>query len=116
MVEYLILASEIDFLKNKYGSKSVIVIGFHASEQTRFLRISNPDRSTAGGAKAAEDKALQNFDYFKDRQYKELGFGIGSIFALADIIILNDDKNYPFYSFKHNEFVFESLVKSFWDR
>lgn len=107
--------SEIDFLEKRYGKGSVLVIGFHASVETRFERISNPDRIEAGGAKAEEDKALQNFDYFKSRQQKELGFGIGSIFALADIILQNDDKKYPFYSLKHNNFIFESVVTEFLD-
>lgn len=108
--------SEIEFLRKEFGEDNVLVIGFHASQNTRFKRLSNEDRkSQGGGAKAAEDQALQNFDNFLAREKKELGFGIGTVFALADHIISNDDKKFPFNSVRHNQFIFESIVSSFFD-
>ncbi|MHA2363623.1 MAG: AAA family ATPase [Candidatus Hodarchaeales archaeon] len=110
--------SEIEFLRKRYGKDSVAIIGFHASSDTRFKRFFNPDRAGAeddSGAKAVEDKALQNYDNFIARDKKELNFGVGSIFALTDYIMLNDDKKYPFYSMAHNSFIFESIIKSIID-
>jgi len=106
--------SEVDFLRKEFGTSNVLVVGFHASQDTRFHRLSNTDRHVTD-AKANEDKALRNFDNFLAREKKELGFGIGTIFALADVIISNDDKNYPFLSVQHNQFLFEGVVKRFID-
>ncbi|MHA1989513.1 MAG: AAA family ATPase [Candidatus Hodarchaeales archaeon] len=105
--------SEIKFLKEKLGREKVIVVGFHASQTTRFKRVSNPDRLNAEGSKAQEDKKLQNFDYFLAREEKELGFGVGSIFAMSDYIIKNDDLRYPYNSLKRNLIDFENIVKLF---
>ena len=107
--------SEVEYLKNEFGSQNVLVIGFHASQDTRFKRINNPDRVIQGAAKAQEDAALKNFDNFLAREKKELDFGIGTIFAMADHILSNDDKKYPFYDLDHNKFVFEGIVRSFID-
>ena len=107
--------SEIEFLKKEFGNENVAVVGFHASQDTRFNRLSNEDRKSQGGAKGAEDEALRNFDNFLQREKKELGFGIGTVFAMADHIISNDDKKYPFYSVQHNIFVFEGIVSDFID-
>lgn len=107
--------SEIEFLRNEFGPKNVLVMGFHASQDTRFHRLGNEDRKLHSGEKAAEDALLQNFDNFLAREKKELGFGIGSVFALADVIILNDDKTYPFATVQFNQFIFESVVKRFID-
>jgi dephospho-CoA kinase len=107
--------SEVDYLKKVYGKQNVLVIGFHASQDTRFNRLDNLDRKSQGGAKALEDKALRNFDTFLEREKKELVFGIGTIFAMADVIISNDDKKYPFYTVEHNQFIFESVVRNFID-
>lgn len=105
--------SEIKFLKEQLGRENVIVVGFHASQTTRFTRMSNPDRAGATGSKAAEDKKLQNFEYFLDREVKELGFGAGSIFAMSDYIIKNDDLRYPYNTMKRNLIDFENIVRLF---
>jgi dephospho-CoA kinase len=105
--------SEIKYLKKELGADSVVIIGFHASQSTRFKRVSNPDRAGAVGAKAEEDKKLQNFDYFLAREEKELGFGIGSVFALSDYIIQNDDLRFPYNAMKKNEKDFETIVRAF---
>ena len=105
--------SEVEFLKKEFGTHNVMVIGFHASQKTRFDRLSNLDRKAQGGAKAAEDRALQDFDKFIEREKKELGFGIGTVFAMCDVIISNDNRRYPFLSVEHNQFIFESIVHNF---
>lgn len=107
--------SEVKFLKERLGRENVIVIGFHASQTTRFARMSNPDRASGTGDKAAEDKKLQNFDYFLAREVKELGFGAGSIFAMSDYIIKNDDLRYPYNTLKRNLIDFENIVRLFLD-
>lgn len=107
--------SEVDFLRKEFGTSNVLVVGFHASQDTRFHRLSNEDRHISA-AKATEDHALRNFDNFLARESKELGFGIGTIFALADVIISNDDKNFPYLSVQHNQFLFEGIVKRFIDK
>jgi len=107
--------SEIEYLKKEYGSHNVLVIGFHASQKTRFDRLNNLDRKSQGGAKAAEDRALRDFDKFLEREKKELDFGIGTVFAMVDIVISNDNRKYPYYTVEHNQFVFESVVRNFID-
>jgi dephospho-CoA kinase len=107
--------SEIEYLKNEFGSHNVLVIGFHASQKTRFDRLNNLDRKSQGGAKAAEDRALRDFDKFLEREKKELDFGIGTVFAMVDIVISNDNRKYPYYTVEHNQFIFESVVRNFID-
>ncbi len=105
--------SEVEYLKKEFGRENVLVVGFHASQGTRFSRLSNPDRINQEGAKGKEDQALRDYDNFIAREMKELGFGVGAVFAMADNIISNDDKKYPFHSVRHNIFVFETIVYSF---
>ena len=105
--------SEVEFLKKEFGRENVLVIGFHASQDTRFNRLNNPDRINQEGAKGKEDQALRDYDNFLAREMKELGFGVGTVFAMADHVISNDDKKYPFHSVRHNIFVFETIVRSF---
>ena len=107
--------SEVAFLRKEFHDHNVLVIGFHASQKTRFDRLNNLDRKSQGGAKAAEDRALRDIDVFIEREKKELGFGIGTVFAMADIIISNDDRKYPYYTVEHNQFIFESVVRNFID-
>ncbi|OLS20490.1 MAG: Cytidylate kinase [Candidatus Heimdallarchaeota archaeon LC_3] len=107
--------SEIKFLKEQLGRENVIVIGFHASQTTRFKRMSNPDRAGGSGDKAVEDKKLLNFDYFLAREEKELGFGAGSIFAMSDYVIKNDDLRYPYNTMKRNLIDFENILRLFLD-
>ena len=107
--------SEIEFLKKEFGAHNNMVIGFHASQKTRFDRLNNLDRKSQGGAKAAEDRALRDFDKFLERAEKELGFGVGTVFAMCDVIISNDNRKYPYYTVEHNQFIFESVFINFID-
>src|SRR3990172_437851 len=105
--------SEIKYLKDTLGEDNVIVVGFHASHTTRYKRLANPDRAAGHGTKGEEDKRLLDHTYFVAREFKELGFGIGTIFALADYIVCNDDLRFPYSSVKRSEKDFETIVRCF---
>ena len=66
--------SEVEYLRKEFDTFNVLVIGFHASQHTRFERLNNLDRKSQGGAKAAEDRALRDYSKFLEREIKELGF------------------------------------------
>ncbi|WP_440059887.1 AAA family ATPase [Thermogladius sp. 4427co] len=57
-----------------------VIIAVHASPRTRFERLLK--RNRPGDPK--------NFEEFKKRDIIELGFGIGSVIALADYILVNE--------------------------
>ena len=105
--------SEVKYLKNTLGEKNVIVIAFHASQSTRFRRIANPDRAGGTGPKAEEDKRLLDFNIFTTREEKELGFGIGNVFAMSDYIIANDDLRFPYNGIKKSTADLEIIIRSF---
>lgn len=107
--------SEIKYLKSVLGEKNVIVIAFHASQSTRFKRIANPDRAGGTGAKAEEDKRLLDFKNFTEREEKELGFGIGNIFAMSDYVIANDDVRFPYNGIEKSTDNLEHIIKTFID-
>ena len=64
----------------RYGD--VVVVAVHASPRTRFERIRR--RNRPGDPKTWEE--------FVARDMTELGFGIGNVIALADYMIVNEDK------------------------
>ena len=61
---------------------AVITIAVHASPRTRFRRLLHRGRP--------DDPS--NWEDFRERDFKELSFGIGSVIALADIMIVNEGK------------------------
>ncbi len=68
---------EVNVFK-KYGE--VVIIAVHASPKTRFKRILS--RRRPGDPKTWEE--------FVERDFTELGFGIGNVIALADYMIVNE--------------------------
>jgi dephospho-CoA kinase len=57
------------------------LIALHSSPETRYQRLKNRGRS--------DDPP--NKQIFRQRDRRELGFGMGNAIALSDYIILNDD-------------------------
>ncbi|MEM0453460.1 MAG: AAA family ATPase [Sulfolobales archaeon] len=62
----------------KYGD--VYVIAIHSSPRTRFLRLSLRGR----------DGDPKDWDEFVQRDLSELGLGLGSVIALADLMVVNE--------------------------
>ncbi|KYK21626.1 hypothetical protein AYK24_08835 [Thermoplasmatales archaeon SG8-52-4] len=71
---------EIEIFKKKLG-KDFIIIAVTASDETRKKRFLNRGR---------EDDSSDVQD-FKDRDKRELNWGLGNVIASADIIIPNED-------------------------
>ncbi|BEP17794.1 dephospho-CoA kinase [Pyrofollis japonicus] len=65
----------------RYGE--VIIVAVHASPRTRFERIRR--RGRPGDPKTWED--------FVARDLTELGFGLGNVIALADHMLVNEEKS-----------------------
>lgn len=59
-----------------------MLIAVHSSPQTRFQRFLLRHRS---------DDA-DNWELFKTRDLRELGFGIGGAIAMADRVIINESR------------------------
>jgi dephospho-CoA kinase len=70
---------EIIFIKNNVNVDTIIV-AIHASPKTRFSRLLS--RSRPGDPK--------NWEEFVERDLKELSWGLGSVIALADEILINE--------------------------
>jgi len=71
---------EIDVFR-EFGN--VIIVAVHASPRTRFSRLSTRGRR--------DDP--KSWEEFVARDMKELGFGIGGVIALADVMVVNEDKS-----------------------
>ncbi len=74
---------ELNFFKRKAGE--IIIVAIHASPKTRFKRLIERGR---------EDDP-KTWEEFCKRDERELRFGIGSVIALADVMLVNEeiDKN-----------------------
>ncbi len=57
------------------------LVAVHASPESRYQRLKGRGRSDDPG----------NRQIFRERDHRELGFGMGNAIALSDYIILNDD-------------------------
>jgi dephospho-CoA kinase len=70
--------AEVETFRRSY--QNVVLIAVHSSPQTRFQRFLLRHRS---------DDA-DNWELFKTRDLRELGFGIGGAIAMADRVIINE--------------------------
>ena len=61
-------------------SDQVYIIGVHAPPKVRYQRLIARGR----------DDAPQNIAEFEERDNRELGWGLGNVIALSDILIVND--------------------------
>ena len=94
--------AEIEYVKNRFGKNNVFVLGFHASQKTRFTRVTNTDRFTVSGKfheKTQEDNDLAQWRNFISRDLREINLGIGNALATANEFILTEDKDWPFFPF-----------------
>lgn len=81
VIEGLRSLEELDFLRSH--AREYIVVAFHASPKTRFKRLKVRGRR--------DDPS--SWEEFERRDRRELSFGVGSVIALADVMIVNEDIN-----------------------
>jgi len=72
---------EIRTFKDAFPEEKIIIIAVHSSPRKRFERLSKRGRS--------DDP--KTWSEFEARDWKELKFGIGSVIALADYLIVNEN-------------------------
>lgn len=72
---------EIQTFKDAFPDEKIIIIAVHSSPRKRFERLSRRGRS--------DDP--KTWSEFEARDWKELKFGIGSVIALADYLIVNEN-------------------------
>lgn len=70
--------SEVTVFRHNFGD--LFVLGIFASPETRYDRMTSRSRSDDGG----------NLQEFFDRDRRELKWGIGNAFALADGMLVNE--------------------------
>ncbi|MHA1304274.1 MAG: hypothetical protein ACTSQE_00580 [Candidatus Heimdallarchaeaceae archaeon] len=107
--------AEINYTKKRFGEENVVVIGFHASQETRFSRVKNPDRFKVSGRyreKTQEDQDLAKWNNFVSRDKREIGLGIGVAIALCEEIIVTEDKLWPFNTFDKSYNKFKKVIFS----
>lgn len=69
---------EVEVFREEF--RNVLLVAVHASPQTRFRRFLTRNRS--------DDP--KTWEVFRERDLRELGFGIGGAIAMADHIIINE--------------------------
>ncbi len=72
--------AELECFRDELGAELLLVC-VHTSPDTRFERMKARGRSDDSTAR----------EVFDDRDRRELGWGIGSLIALADVIIINEE-------------------------
>jgi dephospho-CoA kinase len=80
IVEGLRNLEELFFFKER--AKNAYLIAIHASPPTRFMRLRERKRN--------DDPST--WEEFFTRDQRELNLGLGSVIALADIVLINDGK------------------------
>ncbi|MHA2357524.1 MAG: hypothetical protein ACXABK_01985 [Candidatus Heimdallarchaeaceae archaeon] len=106
---------EINFARKHFGKKNITVLGFHASQNTRFSRVQNPDRFKVSGRfheKTQEDKDLAIWNNFLSRDIREIGLGIGNALASANKMIITEDIIWPYHSFDQSFQHFKGYILS----
>ena len=71
--------AELEVFKKAFG-EGVVVMAIHASPETRYWRLRLRNRKDAP----------ENRDQFSERDRRELSWGLGSLIALADRMIVNE--------------------------
>ncbi len=72
--------SEVEVFRRNFNDVAIVAI--HSSPKTRFRRLKERGRP--------DDP--KTWDEFRLRDEKELKFGIGNVIALADYMVVNEDK------------------------
>ena len=78
---------EMDFFREKLG-KDFLLVAIHASPKTRYKRLLSRKR---------EDDNLST-EKIRERDERELRWGLGVLIAFADVIIINEDSLEEFKS------------------
>jgi len=105
--------AEIEYARKHFGKNNVFVLGFHASKKTRFNRVNNPDRFKVSGEyreKTQEDKDLALWENFTSRDIREIGLGIGNALALANEILVTENRMWPFHTFEKSYKIFKDII------
>ncbi len=71
--------AELEMFRESLG-EDIKVVAIHTSRGNRFLRLQKRGRADAP----------QNWEEFVERDKREIGWGIGSLIALADVMIVNE--------------------------
>lgn len=71
--------AEVERFREDLGGDFVLV-AVHASPDTRWQRVRDRGR----------DDDVTSFEEFKARDERELGFGLGTAIALADVLLVNE--------------------------
>ncbi|MDD1767266.1 MAG: flagellar hook-basal body complex protein FliE [Methanomassiliicoccales archaeon] len=71
--------AELQVFKKAFGD-GVVLIAIHASPETRYSRLRLRNRTDAP----------ENREQFQERDRRELGWGLGSLIALADRMVVNE--------------------------
>lgn len=77
--------AEVERFREALGSDFVLV-AIHASPETRYERVKARGR----------DDDVTTRDEFEARDQRELGFGIGTAIALADVVVVNESAESAF--------------------
>lgn len=87
VIEGIRSPAEVEIFKKHFGKFKVIAI--YSSPKTRFMRLKRRKRS---------DDSTSIFE-FKNRDERELKFGIGNVIAVADYMIVNEG---PIWKYKNS--------------
>ncbi len=91
MIDGVRSLNEVEYFRHKL-SCHVVIMAIHASPRTRFERLLK--RGRPGDPK--------NWDEFRERDIKELSWGLGNVIALADIMLVNEGRLEEFISSVRN--------------
>jgi dephospho-CoA kinase len=78
--------NEIEVFRTKLG-KGVKIVAIHTSPERRFARLQARGRYDAP----------KSWKEFKERDDRELGWGLGSLIALADVMVVNESSLEDFH-------------------
>ncbi len=77
VIEGIRSLDELNYLKS---NEEVFLIAVHASPKTRFERL----------LKRGREDDPKDWKTFEERDMRELGVGLGSVIALADLVFINE--------------------------
>ena len=82
---------EVEYFKQNLDCE-ILILAIHASPRTRFERL----------LKRGRPDDPKSWDEFRKRDMKELSWGLGSVIALADIMVVNEGELEEFISTVRN--------------
>jgi len=91
MVDGVRSIEEVEYFKQNLNCE-VMILAIHASPRTRFERL----------IKRGRPDDPKSWDEFRKRDMKELTWGLGSVIALADIMVVNEGRLEEFISTVRN--------------